>query len=608
MSVDSSPERFTDGLATRPRRRPDHRWLTLVPLLAVLILLFVVPLCSLLVDSFRSAQGFTLENYREQVSSPVFWRAIRRTLVVAALSTGICVALGYGMAYALTRMPKRVRGVLLVVVLVPYFTSILIRSYAWIAILAPNGLVAQALALLGVETPPDLVFNQTGMLIGTVQILLPLALLPIYSVMSGIDRAPVRAAQSLGASPAVAHWHVYRPATSSAVMAAAALVFISTLGFYVTPALLGGPGDTLIAQSILVQFSNLVDPAGAAAQAALLLLIVLVLFAILFRHLAPSLSVGGTEPTPATTTARPGRRPPRGTAGPTERHEELRTLRARILDTGLDIVGRLRLPILLGSWILGAVLLVTPLVVVAIWSLSDATYLTFPPEEYSTRWFADYFTDEAWIDSTFLSLGLASTAAVVSVVIGGFGAFGLVRGPRRPRLPIAILVAMPLIVPPMIYSLGFFVLVAPHNLVGTRLGLILPYVVLGLPFSVSITAAALRNLDVRLENAARSLGAGSLSVLRHVLLPALRPALVSGFVFSFLAAFDDVVVATFMSGPTAVTLPLRMFQDIKLEVSPRTAVVAVVLLGAGAAAVLLRFVTAWLVRTVRVALSRLGDS
>ncbi|MEV7008030.1 ABC transporter permease subunit [Streptosporangium sp. NPDC051022] len=607
MSVDSSLERFAGGLAARPRRRPDRRWLTLVPLLAVLILLFVVPLCSLLVDSFRGAQGFTLENYREQVTSPVFWRAMRRTLVIAALSTVICVALGYCMAYALTRMPKRLRGVLMVVVLVPYFTSILIRSYAWIAILAPNGLVAQTLALFGVDTPPEMVFNQTGMLIGTVQILLPLALLPIYSVMSGIDRAAVRAAQSLGASPAVAHWHVYRPATSSAVMAAAALVFISTLGFYVTPALLGGPGDALIAQSILVQFSNLVDPAGAAAQAVLLLLVVLALFAVLFRYLAPSLSVESTEKTPATT-ARPGRRLLRRTEGSSERQDELRALRARILDTVLDVVGRLRLPILLGGWILGAALLVTPLVVVAIWSFSDATYLTFPPEEYSTRWFADYFADDAWIGSTFLSLGIASAAAAVSVVIGGFGAFGLVRGPERPRLPIAILVAMPLIVPPMIYSLGFFVFVAPHNVVGTPAGLLLPYVVLGLPFAVSITAAALRNLDQRLENAARSLGAGPVSVLRHVLLPALRPALISGFVFAFLAAFDDVVVATFMSGPTAVTLPLRMFQDIKLEVSPRTAVVAVVLLGAGAVAVLLRFVTAWLVRAVRVALSRMGAS
>ncbi|PZG43019.1 hypothetical protein C1I98_19040 [Spongiactinospora gelatinilytica] len=597
MSVDSSPVQVTGGLATRSRGRPDRRWLTLVPLLAVLILLFVVPLGTLLADSFGGGQGFTLDNYREQVTSPVFWRAIRRTLVIAALSTVICVVLGYCMAYALTRMPKRLRGVLLVVVLVPYFTSILIRSYAWIAILAPNGLVAGTLKLLGVDSPPELVFNQTGMLIGTVQILLPLALLPIYSVMSGIDRAPVRAAQSLGAAPAVAHWHVYRPATSSAVLAAAALVFISTLGFYVTPALLGGPGDTLIAQSILVRFSNLVDPAGAAAQAALLLLIVLSLFTVLFRYLAPSLAV---EPSGD---ARPARRADRG-----ERFDALRALRARVLDTGLGLAGRLRLPILVGSWVAGAALLVTPLVVVAIWSFSDATYLTFPPEEYSTRWFADYFADTAWLDSTFLSLAVASASAAIGVVIGGLGAFGLVRGPRRARPPIAILVAMPMIMPPMIYSLGFFLLVAPQGLVGTPLGLILPYVVLGLPFAVSITAAALRNLDVRLENAARSLGAGPMSVLRHVLLPALRPALVSGFVFAFLAAFDDVVVATFMSGPTAVTLPLRMFQDIKLEVSPRTAVVAVVLLGAGAAAVLLRFVMAWLVRTIRVALSRLGDS
>ncbi|MFF4418101.1 ABC transporter permease subunit [Streptosporangium sp. NPDC001559] len=597
MSVDSFPERFTGDLAAPPRHRPDRRWLTLVPLLAVLILLFVVPLCSLLVDSFRGGQGLTLENYHEQVTSPVFWRAMRRTLVIAALSTGICVALGYCMAYALTRMPKRLRGALMVVVLVPYFTSILIRSYAWIAILAPSGLVARTLALVGIDNPPDLVFNQTGMLIGTVQILLPLALLPIYSVMSGIDRAAVRAAQSLGASPAVAHWHVYRPATSSAVLAAAALVFISTLGFYVTPALLGGPGDTLIAQSILVQFSNLVDPAGAAAQAVLLLLVVLVLFVVLFRYLAPSLSIGNTSASP--------RRDP---AKQDERYERLRDLRARALDTVLGVVGRLRLPILVGGWLVGAALLVTPLVVVAIWSFSDATYLIFPPEEYSTRWFADYLADESWIGSTFLSLGIASLSAAIGVVIGGLGAFGLVRGPRRSRVPVAVLVAMPMIVPPMIYSLGFFVLVAPHGLVGTPLGLILPYVVLGLPFAVSITAAALRNLDVRLENAARSLGAGPLSVLRHVLLPALRPALVSGFVFAFLAAFDDVVVATFMSGPTAVTLPLRMFQDIKLEVSPRTAVVAVVLLGAGVAAVLLRFVMAWLVRAVRVALSRMGAS
>lgn len=593
-----------DLVSPFPKARPDRRWLSLVPLLAVLGFAFIWPLVNLIIDSFQVKGEWSFDNYASQLTSTVFWKAIYRSFEAAAITTVACVLIGYPMAYAMYRLPRRVASVLLLVALVPFFTSILIRSYAWIAILGSNGLIARLLEFFGMANPPKLVFNKIGMLIGMIQLNLPLAILPIYSVMRGLTRSGVKAAQNLGATPALAFWYVFRPATMSGVSAAASLIFVSTLGFFVTPAVLGGPGQYLIAQAISTRFSNLLDFGGAAAQATLLLVIVLVLVALLFRQFARSLSLPGAE----------------GVLSPSRRVGLLRRiggwLRSLVLrgksssgevafrmqegfDAVLRVLGRLRTPALWTLWVLGFLLLVTPLVVVTIWAFNDARFLSFPPTGYSLRWFGDYFANQAWVDSTVLSIWVSSSAALLSVTVGGLAAFGLVRGPRRGRLPVTALAVSPMVIPPMVLGLGFFFIVAPWGLVGTPIGLIIPYLVLGVPTSVLIIASAFRNLDARLEKAAASLGARPLSVTRWVIVPALIPALGAAFVFAFLAGFDDVVIALFMSGATATTLPIRMFQDISLEVSPRTAVVAVLFFGFAAGVVATRWGVGAMIRRLR---------
>jgi putative spermidine/putrescine transport system permease protein len=593
-----------DLVSLSRRARPDRRWLALVPLLAVLGFAFIWPLVNLVIDSFHVEGQWSFANYADQLSSSVFWKAIYRSFEAAAITTVACVLIGYPMAYAMVRLPRRVASVLLLVALVPFFTSILIRSYAWIAILGSNGLIARLLEFLGMADPPRLVFNKFGMLVGMIQLNLPLAVLLIYSVMRGLTRTSVKAAQSLGATPALAFWHVYRPATMAGVSAAASLIFVSTLGFFVTPSVLGGPGQYLIAQAISTRFSNLLDFGGAAAQAALLLVIVLLLVALLFRQFARSLSLPGAESAQGSAQrGGPLRRAWRRLRHRAESGEneggELAFRLQRGFDAVLRVLGRLRTPALWTIWIFGFMLLVTPLLVVTIWAFNDGRFLSFPPEAYSFRWFGDYFSNDLWVGSTVLSLWVSAAAGLLSVVVGGLAAFGLVRGPARGRLPVTALAVSPMVIPPMVLGLGFFFIVAPWGLVGTPLGLIIPYVVLGLPTSVLVIASAFRNLDMRLERAAASLGARPLLVTRWVIIPALIPSLGAAFVFAFLAGFDDVVIAMFMSGATAATLPIRMFQDISLEVSPRTAVVAVLLFALAAAVVTARWGIGALMRVLR---------
>jgi putative spermidine/putrescine transport system permease protein len=140
----------------------------------------------------------------------------------------------------------------------------------------------------------------------------------------------------------------------------------------------------------------------------------------------------------------------------------------------------------------------------------------------------------------------------------------------------------PVVTPIVVFALALFYVVVPFRLNGTPVAFVVAYAVLGVPYSVFIISAAMRNLDAALERAASSLGASPVAVARHVIAPLLAPALGSSFVFAFITAFDDVMVALFMSGPNAVPLPLRMWQDIVLDASPKSAAVALLLfVGAG---------------------------
>ena len=242
------------------------------------------------VDLRRDAQGAV---ERVDPDKRVFGRILLRTFQISALVTLWALLLGYPLAYWLSTLSARQANVLMILVLVPFWTSILVRVAAWIVLLQSEGLVNHALIGLHlIENPIALLFNRTGVIIAMVHILLPFMILPLYSVMTSVPPTYLRAAVSLGSSPLAAFFRVYVPQTYPGIGAGALLVFILSIGYYVTPALLGGADDQMLSYYI-AQYTNVTVNWGmACGLGALLLAATLVLYAVYRRVTKSELSLG----------------------------------------------------------------------------------------------------------------------------------------------------------------------------------------------------------------------------------------------------------------------------------------------------------------------------
>ncbi len=242
------------------------------------------------VDLRRDPQGRV---ERMEPGQRAFGRILARTFQISAVVTLWCLLLGYPLAYWLSTLSARQANVLMILVLVPFWTSILVRVAAWIVLLQSEGLVNHALiGLRLIEQPLALLFNRTGVIVSMVHILLPFMILPLYSVMKGVPGTYLRAAVSLGSAPLAAFFRVYVPQTYPGIGAGALLVFILSIGYYVTPALLGGADDQMLSYYI-AQYTNVnVNWGMACALGALLLAATLVLYALYRRVTKSELSLG----------------------------------------------------------------------------------------------------------------------------------------------------------------------------------------------------------------------------------------------------------------------------------------------------------------------------
>jgi putative spermidine/putrescine transport system permease protein len=254
--------------------------LLVLPGLALFVAVYLYPLSRLAVWSFFDPT-FTLKHYRLLFTQPAYVVALENTLTLGLTVTVISLLLAYPLAYLMTTVGPRTRSILTALVLVPFWTSILVRTFAWLVILGRNGLVNQALLGLGVvDRPVALIHNQTGVQIGMVHVLLPFMVLPLYSVMAGIDLTLLTAARSLGARPAQVFRHVFFPLSLPGVQAGCLLVFLSAVGFYITPALLGGPRQITIAMLIDIVVNDLLNWGFGATLSILLLTTVVVLLLV----------------------------------------------------------------------------------------------------------------------------------------------------------------------------------------------------------------------------------------------------------------------------------------------------------------------------------------
>jgi putative spermidine/putrescine transport system permease protein len=204
-----------------------------------------------------------------------------RTLMISLMVTLACVVLGYPVAYLLATLPLRTSNLLMILVLLPFWTSLLVRTTSWIVVLGQNGVLLEVLAFLHLVDDgnrPRLIYNMTGSIVAMTHILLPFMILPLYSVMRGISPSYMRAAQNLGAPPATAFLRVYLPQTVPGLGAGCILVFILAIGYYITPALVGGESGTMISNFIALHMQKSLNWGLAAALGALLLAGVMALY------------------------------------------------------------------------------------------------------------------------------------------------------------------------------------------------------------------------------------------------------------------------------------------------------------------------------------------
>ncbi|WP_165349970.1 ABC transporter permease subunit [Mesorhizobium sp. M3A.F.Ca.ET.080.04.2.1] len=524
-------------------------------------MLFVVPLAGLLVISL-GMPDWTLTHYLRIGDSPVYAAVLRTTLEISLAVTTLAFVLGYPIAYALTTGGPTLRTFLLIAVVLPYFTSVLARTFAWIVLLGRGGIVNEILLQLGlISQPITMLYNRFGVIIGMTHIIMPLMILPMATVMSGIDQKLLRAARANGASPLAAFLTVFLPLSLPGVIAGVLLVFIYCLGFYITPALLGGLADLTITMAISTQVVDQLNWNFGSALSVVLLVTVLVILWIGSRLFPIQQLLGFSDGIGRDAAARQmGARwlMHVGSA-------------ANALDRWLPSFGGRGIPILA---VILATLLLLPVLIVAYLSFSSSPYFVFPVPGYSLRNYQAYASSASWIEATFTSIRVALLAAGMATVLGAMLALGLSRGRIRGRGAMVALVLSPIIMPTIVVAVATYFLLVQVGLQGTEFGLALGHAVHAIPFVVVIVVANLRDLNPACERAARSLGAGPLATFRTILAPLIMPALIVAAFFAFLTSFDDVIYVLFLGIGTVNTLPMRMWEGIKQDVNPIISAVA----------------------------------
>jgi putative spermidine/putrescine transport system permease protein len=508
--------------------------LLLLPSLIALVILFVVPLANIVVDSFTEP-AVGLGNYASLFTDGYTIRVLGRTLLVALVVSGVGALLAYPYAYVMTLVGPTTRAVLVTIVLIPFWTSMLARNFAWMVLMQDGGMVQQILRPFGLGDV-TLLGTTAAVGISMTQVLLPFLVLPMYSAMQQIDGRLMAAGQSLGAPRTRAFRRVYLPLSTPGVVAGMSLVFVLALGFYVTPALLGSTRNAMIAQVINVRTKELLDFGGAGAMGMFLLVVTLVVLGLSRRLAGQNVAVVVAG------------QPARTRAG----GERSSTVR----------------PWLKVHTAIVAIVLVAPTLVVFPMSFSPAQTFRFPPDGWSLRWYQELFSSPVWTAAILNSLQVGIYTALFATLLGTTAAFGLRRLRSRWRGAVNGFLLSPMIVPHILVALVVFSAFLQLGLNGTLIGIILAHTALAVPFVVIAVTARLQGMDSRLTGVAASLGANPVSAFRRVTLPLAMPGILSGAVLAFVVSLDEVVIALFLQAPGAVTLPVQMFNSVTVQIDP----------------------------------------
>lgn len=560
--------------STASRRWPAWLQPTLMaaPLVLLFMALLVLPVGQLLLLSVYSDGVFSLAKYTQLFASSVYVDVIFITLKISLWTTLLAVVAAYPVAYLISSMERdrKVRWVFWV--LLSFWTSFLVRAFAWIIMLGRKGVINQLLLATGLQdAPANLMYSLSGVLVGMVHALMPLAVLTMLSVMENIDRNLPRAALTLGARPGTAFWRIYMPLSMPGVAAGAIMVFVTALGFFIVPQLLGGRKEIMITQLIIEQVQQLMNWGFAGSISVLMLVVVLGVFVVYDRVLGLSTLTGAS--------VRDRRR--KAADGLWHRTgDALLGLLGSVSDRLIALWprraathdGAASLP--LRVVVVGVLLFLSVPALLMIPLSFGRSGLNWPPSGFTLQHYQSLLASPLWMSAALRSLGIGVGAAVLAMLIGTPAAFLLVRGQMRGKSLMLAFVLSPIIVPRMIIAVGMFYVFAKVGLVGTSLGLVIGHTVIATPYVVMTLMAVLRNYDTRLDLAAQSLGATPWQTLRHVTFPILGAGMLSAFLFAFATSFDELTISLFASGGLTSTLPKQFWDEVTLQISPVIAAVS----------------------------------
>jgi putative spermidine/putrescine transport system permease protein len=562
-------------VAERPGRRKiklDPLWLAL-PGLGFLAVFLIVPTAQMLWLGFldKTTGALTVSAFLRIWNGGPYLTVMSTTFTVAFWTTMLCVGLGYPLAYWLSRKPPRQQRIAALFVLLPFWTSALIKNFSWLVLLGRNGIVSKTMTAIGIKGGDQLLFSRTTVIFAMVHTLLPLAVVTMLPVMNQIDRRLTMAASTLGASSARAFWQVFFPLSMRGVAASGLLVLVASLGFFITPALVGGARDTMIGQLIILQINELQNwQLGSALAAILLISTIAMCFAYDRIFGLSSVANGSERSTRYGGAVRRAGLAISGLAGAVcglleaAWKHNVRGLRGSALLT-------------LYAWTVIALLLV-PIIAFVPMAFTGSSFLSFPPPSLSLRWFEQFGASPLWLGAMIRSFGIGFATAAITLLLAAMAALGVARTRSRLGSVAFLLCLAPMMVPSIVIAIALFYLFARISLVASNLGIIIGHTVIAMPVVFMVMLATFKGYDRRLDAAASTLGAGRLRTFWRITLPLVASGLAVGFVTGFLQSFEELTVALFIGGGVKTTLPKQMWDGILLQVSPVIAAASVVVL------------------------------
>jgi putative spermidine/putrescine transport system permease protein len=521
----------------------------LAPPLLIMFFSLAWPLANVLLRSFNEKGKAAFEgtlylgNYLALVQDELLRQVVMQSLNLAILSTTITILLAFPAAYIISRLSKRLSSLMMVLILMPFWVSIIVRLFAFTTILGNEGIVNSIAGAMGVG-PFPLLYNTFATVTGMVAYLLPYMILILISAMSSIDTSLLTAARTMGASERRVFADIYFPQVKPALLGGGVIVFVLSLGFFLTPSILGGPQDITI--PVFIQQQVQVYQWGKAASMGIVLLIASVIGYMV------ALRIGG-----------------KGMLSPVQQGSRGATARDPLQLTPVTMM-------CLFVLCMDVILLILPLLVVIPTSVTETTQIHFPPVGFSLKWFEEVFTSDIWMESFFKSVRVAFMTALRATVCGlALARVGTQTASRMLQTTIQVVAIAPLIVPVILLGIGIYDVQSRTGLIGTDMGLVIAHTILCMPLTFLVLGNAISRVDISLEQAAWTMGAGNARAFFSIVIPGVFTAILGSLIISFVTSWDEAVLAMFQTDIDK-TLPVTIYSYLKSGITPAVSAVATI--------------------------------